>query len=169
MIEPEFPECPANDPFPATFPRPRIVAGAPLSPAENRALDIKVVQQDRASWSGYQFKTLDELAIEPVAKRWLIKGIFARGESSAWVAPPGMMKSALMAQASICVAAGLDWHGYRNKEVAGVVYFAIERADLVSRRLRAHVRLQGLGSLPVYVVSPTLDLTPPEAFKKVVD
>ena len=48
------------------------------------------------------------------------------------------MKSALMAQASICVAAGLDWNGHRSKETAGVVYFAIERADLVRRRLRAH-------------------------------
>jgi hypothetical protein len=152
--------------------RPQVFDSRPYDPLEshgNTVLDIKVMQKDRASWSGYQFKTLDELAIEPVSKRWLIKGVFARGESSAWIAPPGMMKSALMAQASICVAAGLDWHGYRNKEAAGVVYFAIERADLVSRRLRAHVRLQGLGSLPVYVVSQTIDLTTLDAFKKVVD
>ena len=48
------------------------------------------------------------------------------------------MKSALMAQASISVAAGMDWHGKRNKGAAGVVYFALERADLVKRRLFAH-------------------------------
>lgn len=153
--------------------RPRVFDNEPrdpLSPAQNNVLDIKTVQKDRASWSGYQFKTLDELAIEPAAKRWLIKGIFARGETSAWIASPGMMKSALMAELSICVAAGQEWHGFRNKEAAGVVYFAIERADLVSRRLRAHVRLQGLESgLPVYVVSQTIDLTKPDAFKKVVD
>jgi len=34
---------------------------------KTRALVLKVVQTP-ASWSCYQFKTLDELAIEPVAK-----------------------------------------------------------------------------------------------------
>ena len=81
---------------------------------ENVVLDIAVVQKDRAQASkGYPFKTFDEMAWEPVAKRWLIKGVLARGESSAWIAPPGGAKSALMAQASICVAAGLDWNGKR--------------------------------------------------------
>jgi hypothetical protein len=79
------------------------------------------------------------------------------------------MKSALLAQAAICVGAGLDWHGYRNKGAAGVVYFAIERADLVKRRLRAHKRLLGLSGTPIAVSSSTIDLTHPEAFKKVID
>ncbi|MGZ3519307.1 MAG: hypothetical protein ACXVAM_19430, partial [Vulcanimicrobiaceae bacterium] len=83
--------------------------------------------------------------------------------------PPGAMKSALLAQAAICVGAGLDWHGYRNKGAAGVVYFAIERADLVKRRLRAHRRILGLAGTPIAVSSSTIDLTHPEAFKKVVD
>jgi hypothetical protein len=96
---------------------------------------------------GYPFKTFDEMSGEEVAKRWLIKGILARGESSAWIAPPGGMKSALMAQASICVAAGIDWNGYRSKETSAVVYFAIERA----------------------VVSSTIDLTKPDAFKRVIE
>ena len=79
------------------------------------------------------------------------------------------MKSALLAQASICVGAGLDWHGYRNKGAAGVVYFALERADLVNRRLRAHALRQGLKGLPIFVVSSVIDLTNPDAFRKVVD
>jgi len=70
---------------------------------------------------------------EPPAKQWLVEGILALRETSAWIAPPGAMKSALLAEAAICVGAGLDWHGYRNKGAAGVVYFAIERADLVKR------------------------------------
>ena len=61
---------------------------------------------------------------ETAAKNWLVKGILAKGETSAWIAPPGGKKSALLAQASICVAAGLDWQGKRNKGSAGVVYFA---------------------------------------------
>ena len=71
---------------------------------ENRALDAKVVQLDRANTKGYRFQTAAEMSAMPVKKDWLIKGIFARGESSAWIAPPGGMKSALLAQASVCVA-----------------------------------------------------------------
>jgi hypothetical protein len=153
--------------------RPQIVDTTPrdaLSPAENVALDIKTVQKDRGETSrGYSFKTFDEMSVEGVKKRWLIKNVFARGETSAWIAPPGGMKSALMAQASICVAAGLNWHGHRSKETAGVVYFAIERADLVRRRLQAHGTRQNLKGLPIVVVSSTIDLTHPEAFKKVID
>jgi hypothetical protein len=109
------------------------------------------------------------MAIEATAKRWLIKGIFARGESSAWIAPPGGMKSALMAQASVCVAAGKDWNGHRSKEPAGVVYFAFERADLVRRRLQAHGARQNLTGLPIAVVNTPFDLTKPDSFKRVVD
>jgi hypothetical protein len=79
------------------------------------------------------------------------------------------MKSALMAQASICVAAGLDWNGHRSKETAGVVYFAIERADLVRRRLQAHGLRQNLNGPPIAVVSSTIHLTKPDTFKKVVE
>jgi AAA domain len=181
MIEPEFPECPPGDPFPATHPanghrdthaeaRYRVYADEITRRNENQALDIKAVQKDRvASMTGYPFVTFDEMDVESPAKQWLIKGILARGETSAWIAAPGAMKSALLAQAAICVGAGLDWHGYRNKGAAGVVYFAIERADLVKRRLRAHRRKLGLAGTPIAVSSSTIDLTHPDAFKKVID
>jgi len=137
---------------------------------ENVVLDIAVIQKDRAQASkGYPFKTFDEMAWEEVGKRWLIKGVLARGESSAWIAPPGGMKSALMAQASICVAAGQDWNGLRSKETAGVVYFALERADLVRRRLHAHGARQKLKGLPIAVVSSTIDLTSLGAFKRMIE
>jgi hypothetical protein len=140
-----------------------------MTPAEHCAADVVIMQKDREQTSkGYPFKTFDEMATMEVAKRWLIKGVFARGESSAWIAPPGGMKSALMAQASICVAAGLDWNGKRSKETAGVVYFAIERADLVRRRLRAHGLRQNLRGLPIAVVSSIVDMTKPDASQKVV-
>jgi len=137
-----------------------------MTPAENNALDLSIVRQERP---GYPFKTFDEMAGETVAKRHIIKGIFARGESSAWIAPPGGMKSALMASAAFHVSSGQNWFGYRNKEAAGVVYFAIERADLVRRRLQAHGIRQGLAGLPIAVVSATIDLTKPDASRKVVD
>jgi RecA-family ATPase len=138
--------------------------------AENNILDIKSLQKDRAATQrGYPFVTFDEMDIERTDKQWLIKNILARCETSAWIGPPGSLKSALLAEASICVGAGHDWHGYRNKGAAGVLYFAIERSDLVKRRLRAHKQRLGLVGTPICVVSSTIDLTRPEAAKKVVD
>lgn len=178
MIEPEFPEdlgaydSAGNYLGECELPRPRAEpfnCSTPV-PDDNRALDIKVIQRDRAAtMPGYRLVTFDEMEIDPPAKQWLIKGILARGETSAWIAPPGAMKSALLASAAIHVGAGLDWFGYRNKGAAGVVYFAIERADLVKRRLRAHRLRLGLSGTPIAVSSETIDLTHPEAFKKVID
>jgi hypothetical protein len=181
MIEPEFPET-END-FSqrqrALEARKRhgVRTGGfdstpsdPLAAEENRVLDIKILQKDRAAtMPGYRLVTFDEMEVDPPAKQWLIKGILARGETSAWIAPPGAMKSALLAEAAICVGAGVDWHGHRNKGAAGVVYFAIERSDLVKRRLRAHRARLGLEGTPICVSSDTIDLTHPEAFKKVID
>lgn len=118
--------------------------------------------------SGFPFRLFGDLTAASVAKRHLIKGVFARGETSAWIAPPGGMKSALMAQASICVAAGLDWHGKLNKGAAGVVYFALERADLVQRRLQAHRQRSSLGTLPIAVVGSTVDLMAPATVFRIV-
>lgn len=129
----------------------------------------KLVQLDRTtSPRGYPFKTFDQMAGEVVSKPWLIKGIIARGETSAWIAPPGGLKSALMASLAISVSSGQDWFGHRNKGAAAVVYFAIERADLVRRRLKAHGVRRNLQGLPIVVVSSTIDLAKPDAWKKVV-
>jgi hypothetical protein len=148
----------------------RTICAEPLTPIESRVLDVKTMQKDRAAtMPGYRLVTFDEMEIDQPAKQWLIKGILARAETSAWIAPPGAMKSALLASAAISVGAGLDWFGYRNKGAAGVVYFAIERADLVKRRLRAHRQRLGLAGTPICVSGDTIDLTHPEAFKRVVD
>jgi AAA domain-containing protein len=133
---------------------------------ENRMLDANVVQLDRAkSTHGYRFQTAAEMSAMPVKKDWLIKGVFARGESSAWVAPPGGMKSALLAEASVCVAYGHDWHGYRNKGAMGVVYFALERADLVRRRILAHVLRMRLSPPPIVIVG---DMVDPRNAKRII-
>jgi hypothetical protein len=138
-----------------------------MTPTENWQLDAKIVQIDRAKASaGYKFQTVAEMSAVPIAKDWLIKGVFARGESSAWFAPPGGMKSALLAEAAICVAAALDWHTFRNKGAVGVVYFALERADLVRRRLLAHCARLGLKHPPVAVVGAMVD---PKNAKKIID
>ena len=140
-----------------------------LAPEENKILDIKTLQIDRRRNSaGYPFKTFDEMSGETAAKNWLIKGILAKGETSNWIAPPGGLKSALLAQASISVTGGLDWQGKRNKGAAGVVYFALERADLVEKRIRAHCLRLGLKSLPIAVVAVTFDLIKTDSVKRVI-
>jgi AAA domain len=91
-------------------------------------------------------------------KNWLMKGVIAKGETSMWIAPPGKLKSALMTDVAIHLASGADWRGYQSKETCGVVYFALERADLVKRRLTAHRRRDDLTGLPIAVAGGVLNL-----------
>jgi hypothetical protein len=100
------------------------------------------------------FDQLDKAAPKP----WLIKNVMARGETSSWIAQPGKGKSALLTSIAIHVAAGKDWRGYRTKGHYGVVIFALERADLVKRRLIAHRLRDNLPPLPIAVVGQVIDL-----------
>lgn len=92
----------------------------------------------------FKFELLDDLGDDPPKKQWIVKNIIARSETSAWIAPPGGLKSALLAELSFCVCALEDWHGYKTKRGGSVVYFALERGDLVKRRLRAYLLRSGL-------------------------
>jgi hypothetical protein len=101
----------------------------------------------------------DDLSDTPAPKPWLIKNVLARDETSSWIAPPGKGKSALFADIAVHAAgAGKDWRGYRIKKPTGVVYFALERADLTRRRLIAYKLRDGLESLPIAVSGQVIDL-----------
>jgi hypothetical protein len=113
--------------------------------------------ESRVASGPYRFETMAQMAAEPIERDWIIKGIFARRETSAWIAPPGGMKSALLAQASVHAASALGWHGHRSCEACGVVYFALERSDLVKRRLKAHEARLSLPGLPIAVVGQIID------------
>ena len=52
----------------------------------------------------------------------------------------------------------MDWRGFRTKGRSGVVYFALERADLVRRRLIAHKLATALRDLPIAVAGEVIDL-----------
>jgi hypothetical protein len=91
-------------------------------------------------------------------KSWLLKGVVAKDETSEWIAPPGRLKSALLTDMSVHIASGTDWRGYRSKEKCGVVYFAFERADLVTRRLAAHRSRDELKGLPIATVGKIINL-----------
>jgi AAA domain len=108
--------------------------------------------------------------VENFAKKvWLLKEAIAKGETSEWIAAPGMLKSALLADISVCIASGTDWRGYRSKEICGVVYFALERADLVKRRLTAHRRRDELEGLPIAVAGGVIDLIHPANVTLMID
>jgi hypothetical protein len=105
---------------------------------------------------------------ETARKQWLMKGVIAKGETSSWIAPPGKGKSALLTDIAIHAASGTDWRGYRSKERCGVVYFALERADLVKRRLQAHARRDNLADLPIAVAGQVIDLMNPACVVAIV-
>ncbi|MCK1400106.1 AAA family ATPase [Bradyrhizobium sp. 4] len=196
MIEPEFPE-----PEPINMSRSdagyllaaeekaRLKAlardRAGLPPIEdNSALDAKTIEHDerRSRLSALKVPNRTALRLEPLedifleddcAKTHIVKGIFAWGETSAWIAPPGGMKSALLASAAISIALKQSWFGRRAAEnPIGVIYFALERADLVKRRLIAHRRKLGLPDnhpLPILVQSGMLDMMNPATVPLVVE
>jgi hypothetical protein len=107
---------------------------------------------------GFAFRTFQSLSVGNVGKRELVKGVIALGETSGWVGPPGSLKSALLTSACVAVATGSPWRGHRNKGRAAVIYFALERGDLVARRFRAHAVRDRLDDLPIAVVTGILDL-----------
>jgi AAA domain len=101
----------------------------------------------------------DQLTDHPAPKPWLIKNVIARGETSSWIAPPGRGKSALLTDIAIHLGSGTNWRNYRTKVTAGTVYFALERADLVRRRLVAYKRRDDLPDhLPIAVAGKVIDL-----------
>ncbi|SEB94403.1 AAA family ATPase [Bradyrhizobium erythrophlei] len=123
--------------------------------------------------SALRVEALESIWLEDnCAKSYLIKGIFGWNETSAWIAPPGGLKSALLASAAISVALARPWFGRKASEArVGVVYFALERADLVKRRLIAHRRQLGLEDepIPIVVIGGMLDMMNPATVPIVVE
>jgi hypothetical protein len=107
---------------------------------------------------GLPLTYFDDLSEKPTPKPWVIKNVIARDETSSWIAPPGRGKSALLTDLSIHVAVGMEWRGHRTKGRSGVVYFALERADLVRRRLIAHKQRDNHGALPIAVTGRIINL-----------
>ena len=147
---------------------------------DNVDLDLQVLASDRRERLKnlkYPFQQLADFSIKPPRRKWLIKGIIARGETSAWIAPPGGLKSALLAELAKSVANQEDWHGMKAKACYGVLYFALELADLVRRRLAAmHIRdgytAENMSEVSIAVCDRMVDLTRPDAvndIKRTVD
>src|SRR5215813_1109854 len=102
-----------------------------------------------------------------VTKPWIMKGLFARGETSSWIAPPGAGKSALITAAAVYTTAGQDWRSFRCKERCGALYLAFERGDLARRRLAAYAK-QGFSNLPIAIADQQIDLMHPSCIAIIV-
>lgn len=128
--------------------------------------EVRLARERRAKLK-YPIRTIQELSYAPKPKDWLVKGLLAQGETSAWIAPPGGMKSALMAELAMCVANQQDWHGREVDHCHGVMYFALERADLVHRRLIAHSQKMNLSEddldqMSIMICDRMVDMTAPD-------
>jgi AAA domain len=116
------------------------------------------VGQSSKSKAAFPFSTFDETTVESVSKQWLFKGLLARGETTVWIGAPGTLKSALLTDIAVCLASNRNWCGRQCKGPASVLYFALERADLVRRRLAAYRTRDNLKGLPIAIVPKLVNL-----------
>lgn len=84
------------------------------------------------------------------SKDWLVERLLGAGEASAWFGAPGDGKSVEVEDLGLHIAAGLPWHG-RGVKRGAVVYFALERKQLVERRLLAFQIEHGIPDIPFVV------------------
>jgi hypothetical protein len=142
-----------------------------IETTDNAALDRVAVAVDRQRPLRFKYRLLSDLSPDPPAKGWIIKNVIAAGETSAWIGPPGSLKSALLAEMLFAVASKQDWHGYKVKRSGLLVYFALERADLVKRRLLAY-QASFAGSAeevgPIAIISGMIDLASPATVKEAI-
>jgi hypothetical protein len=99
---------------------------------------------------------------EEISKEWLIKGVMAKGETSSWVGPPKSGKSALLTDICIALSSTRQWRGYTVKKKVGCVYFALERGDLIKRRMRGYAQRDKLKDLPIAIRKGIVDLMDPK-------
>jgi hypothetical protein len=106
------------------------------------------------------FAHYDDLTSDPT-KPWITKGVIAEGEISSWFGPPGSGKSGLATDLGFHIAADREWRGYRSKSAGGVIFFALERGNLIKRRLVAYRERTSLTKLPITVVPGVIDIISP--------
>lgn len=124
-----------------------------------------------------QYERIQEFDLNAIQQKiWLMKGIIACDETTGWVGPPGSMKSSIMAELAICVASERDWHGHKaaRGSPSGVAYFALERAQLVKRRLIAQCAEMGITGeafdrLDITVFDDVIDLTAESTVKDIIE
>ena len=117
---------------------------------------------DNPASSGSDLIYFNDAVADEISKEWLIKGVIAKGETSSWVGPPKSGKSALLTDICIALSSAREWRGYTVKKKVGCVYFALERGDLIKRRLRGYAKRDRLKDLPIAIVKGIVDLMDPK-------
>jgi hypothetical protein len=136
------------------------------SPAPAKALDYAPLMKGPAK--GLRHAYLGDVETMPAKKPWMIKGVLAKGETSAWIAPPKGGKSTLVVDLAIAVASGRDWRGYQNRGASGVLSCALERASDVKRMMLAHKKRNGFGALPIAIADEIVDMMDPGCVELIV-
>lgn len=142
-------------------------AEASWSAKNNREQGLSRREPPPPKSSAFQLTYFDDCGAF-AEKRWILKGIIARGETSAWIAPPGAGKSALLTEISVHCAAQIDWRDHKSKEACGVLILALERGDLYKRRLLVYHQRRGLKGLPIAVANSVVDLINPKCVERIV-
>lgn len=137
-------------------------------PHEKQSEKASERTSQKANSRAMRLSVFGDLEMALPSKPWLIKGVLARGETSAWIAPPKGGKSTLIVDLAVAVASGRDWRGYQSKQAAGVVYLAFEREGDVKRMLTAH-KVMGARGLPIAVAGSILDMMDPGSVDIIVD
>lgn len=83
----------------------------------------------------YTLLSLEELLALPLPK-WLIRKVIRQGDLVVVYGEPGCGKTFVVVALALCVAAGLEWYGYRTT-VGNVVYLAGEGCAGLGRRVQA--------------------------------
>ena len=96
-------------------------------------------------------------------RRELITGLVPIAGKIVLFGYPGSGKSFLALDMSLCIAAGLDWHGRRTQQ-GGVVYIGAEGQAGLRLRVAAHRRTHGVAADTPFALIPTsVDLLDPAA------
>lgn len=89
------------------------------------------------NYSGIQFRSISELIKQPRKIDWLIKGRMDCESLNLIFGEPGSMKSFAAIDMGLCIASGMDYHGYPVKKTGSVFYIVGEGQNGIARRLKA--------------------------------
>jgi KaiC/GvpD/RAD55 family RecA-like ATPase len=109
-----------------------------------------------------RFRLLDDVEITKLPpQEWLIEGVLPAGSFCAVYGPPGVLKSFLAKDWSMCVATGEPWNG-RAVMQAPVIYVAAEGMRGIGPRVTAWKMARGYGDdspVGVHFITEAVELT----------